>query len=110
MSRVEGRVGPLEREGPRARAPGHGPLCGGDTLAKVPDECACCICGPGRLAHADHAVEDVVERRRIEREDLGGAAECGEGTVDEPRRYGAHRAEVLREDEVRAELAHCRLV
>ena len=100
----ERRVGPLENEGCRTTS-------AGDTLGRrvesgtAPlDESGGGDVRPSARADGEDRVEHLVERHRIERQHVGAAPEVGQRVVDLRHIDGAHRAQILGDDELRVEV------
>ena len=110
----EGRVDPLDDDhagaGPRGEGGrdgrGDGVEAGaqaGDHLGRPPGHAE-------RVADGEHRAEHVVQRRRVQGEHVGGAAEVGQRLVDHVGGQRADPAQVLGEHEVGVEAAQGALV
>jgi hypothetical protein len=105
VARVEGGVGPLEDEDPRARAVGDALSHGVQTAAEPGDQLRSNLLGAGGPADLRDAVDHVIEPLGIERNHLGVTADDVERFFDGTRRNGAYLAEVLGQDDVRIDRA-----
>ena len=100
VAAVERRIGPLQREDPATRQVGDRCPHAGDPRAEVAHDRVGGRVGTGDRAHLADARDHVVEARRVERHDVGVAAEHVERVGDRARRHCAHLAEILGEDHV----------
>jgi hypothetical protein len=91
---------PLQREHPGPRQPLNRGLEPGEPLAQLCDELVGSLLGAGGLADLQHAVQDLVQRAGIQRDDLGLAAENVQGLVDLAGGDCADRTQVLSQHQV----------
>ena len=100
----EGRVGPLEHEGPRSRATGDRRLHGIQSPLLEFDETARTCLVPGRRTEGQHGGEHLVDGVRVDRQDVRTAAEVKKRLVDDGDVDCADRTQVLGDDEVGVEV------
>src|SRR5579863_1948771 len=102
---VEGRIRPLEGERAGPGEPGDGTTDALEALVELGDEPVGAVLGPGGGADGAQALDDVLERARVHRHDLGPAAEDVEGGVHLARGHGADGTEVLGQHDVGPQVA-----
>ncbi len=100
----ERRIGPLQHERRPLRRTGNRRLDGSQPGAARRHDLRRTIRRACRCADSEHRIEDLVQRRRIERQHVGPAAEVRQRVVDLGDVDGADRTEVLGEHERRIEL------
>ena len=105
MTGVERRIRPLEREGAGPVRRPDSVFDRSEPVAKVADKGF----GPCRrarhLADPEHTAQHLVDRPRVQRDDLRLASQHLESVVHVAGRDGADRAQVLRQNDVRSQLA-----
>jgi MoxR-like ATPase len=99
----ERRVHPLDDRDPRPRAARDQGRHPGEALAEAGDDLRRTFGHAGALADGEDRAEHLLQRVRVERQHAGAAAEVVQCLRHVPGRQRAHPAQVLGEDQVRAQ-------
>ena len=99
----ERRIDPLDDRDPRAGTARDPRRHVGQPAAEARDQPLGAFGRPGPLAYREDRVQHILERVRIERQHVGAAPEVVQRLRHVPRGQRAHPAQVLRQDEVRAQ-------
>ena len=84
--------------------PTHGSCHVIEAASKIGDDQAGVVGGAGRLAGAHDRRQHLVERHRVERQHIGRAGQVRQRLVDLRHVDGAHRAQILGDDEIGVEV------